>query len=87
MAEALACGLPVAISAPVNISPEVLEASAGLVFHDDTISLKNCLLQWLAIRDTDKTKMGLNARRLFIDQFDMASVCIKLISILENHAK
>jgi glycosyltransferase involved in cell wall biosynthesis len=87
VAEALACGLPVAISAPVNISPEVLEASAGLVFHDDTISVKNCLLQWLAIRDTDRTKMGLNARRLFIDQFDMASVCIKLISILENHAK
>ena len=86
VAEALACGLPVAISAPVNISPEVLEASAGLVFNDNTKSLKNCLLQWLAIGDLDRSKMGLNARQLFIDRFDMARVCVKLISILENHA-
>ena len=85
MAEALACGLPVAISAPVNISPEVLEANAGLVFNDNTESLRNCLLQWLAIGDLDRAKMGLNARRIFIDRFDMASVCIKLISILKYH--
>ena len=85
VAEALACGLPVAISAPVNISPEVLEASAGLVFDDNTKGLTNCLLQWLAIANLDRTKMGLNARQLFVARFDMATVCIRLISILENH--
>jgi len=85
VAEALACGLPVAISAQVNISPEVLEASAGLVFNDNSKSLKNCLLHWLEMNDLERAKMGLNASQLFIDRYDMASVCIKLISILKNH--
>ena len=48
VAEALACGLPVAIAEPVNICREVAEAGAGLV-HADTVAgpPQHCSSGWV----------------------------------------
>ncbi|MCP9929761.1 glycosyltransferase [Cyanobium sp. AMD-g] len=82
VAEALACGLPVAIAEPVNISAEVAAAGAGLV-HDDTVAgTTEALRQWLALPTQDRAQMGLRAERLFREQFDFASVARQLLPVL-----
>ena len=63
VAEALACGLPVAIAEPVNISAEVAAADAGLV-HDDTVAGTTAALrQWLALPAGEKQQMGVRGQR------------------------
>ena len=83
VAEALGCGLPVAISKPVNISTEVSAASAGLIFNDNANCLKYCLNHWLEMSDLAKAEMGQNARQLFLDMFEISSVANKLLSALD----
>jgi glycosyltransferase involved in cell wall biosynthesis len=71
VAEALACGLPVAIAEPVNISGEVAEASAGLV-HDDTVAGTTAALQqWLALPEAERRAMGERGLALFAERFEI----------------
>lgn len=84
VAEALACGLPVAIAEPVNISADVLAAGAGFV-HDDTVEgTITSLRQWLALTVYEKEQMGFRGEELFSQRFDFASVAMNLISVLED---
>lgn len=83
VAEALACGLPVAITEPVNISSEVVAARAGLV-HADTVSgTTQALRQWLALTSAQQQEMGQRGLQLFHDRFDFASVARNLLPVLE----
>lgn len=84
VAEALACGLPVAIAEPVNISAEVDTARAGLVHVDTTAGTTAALRQWLALPTNEHTQMGRRGAQLFADSFDFASVACALIPILES---
>jgi len=82
VAEALACGLPVSIAQPVNISAEVAEARAGLV-HDDTVAgTTEALRRWLALPAQEQQQMGLRGKQLFIERFDFASVAKALLPVL-----
>jgi glycosyltransferase involved in cell wall biosynthesis len=82
VAEALACGLPVAIAEPVNISDEVAAAGAGLVHADTVASTTEALRRWLAVPPEDKQQMGIRGAKLFSAQFDFSSVAKKLLPVL-----
>jgi glycosyltransferase involved in cell wall biosynthesis len=82
VAEALACGLPVAIAEPVNISNEVAAAGAGLVHADTVASTTEALRRWLAVPPEDKQQMGIRGAKLFSAQFDFSSVAKKLLPVL-----
>ncbi|MCT0208298.1 glycosyltransferase [Synechococcus sp. CS-1332] len=84
VAEAMGCGLPVAIAHPVNISSEVEKAGAGLV-HSDTIAGTTAALgQWLAMPAAEQARMGERGAQLFRDRFDFASVARNLLPVLES---
>ncbi|WP_413404208.1 MULTISPECIES: glycosyltransferase [unclassified Synechococcus] len=83
VAEALACGLPVAIAEPVNISNDVANAGAGIVFVDQTSGTKEALQKWLAMSSIAKLKMSQRALQLFSERFDFASSAKNLLSVLE----
>jgi glycosyltransferase involved in cell wall biosynthesis len=82
VAEALACGLPVAIAEPVNISAEVAAAGAGLVHADTVAGTTGALRQWLAVPPEDKHEMGIRGAKLFTEQFDFSSVARNLLPVL-----
>ena len=84
VAEALACGLPVAIAEPVNISAEVATARAGLVHVDNTAGTTAALRQWLALPIAEHVQMGRRGAQLFADSFDFASVACALMPVLES---
>jgi glycosyltransferase involved in cell wall biosynthesis len=82
VAEALACGLPVAIAEPVNISAEVAAAGAGLVHADTIAGSTEALRQWLALSTEEKQQMGTKGAKLFAKQFDFSSVAKNLLPVL-----
>ena len=84
VAEALACGLPVAIAEPVNIASEVEQAGAGLVHADTVDSTTQALLQWLKLPQAERVAMGDRAAQLFSDRFDLASVARQLLPLLRS---
>jgi glycosyltransferase involved in cell wall biosynthesis len=84
VAEALACGLPVAIAEPVNISAEVEQAGAGLVHADTVEGTTQALRQWLQLTEAERAAMGARAARLFSERFDFASVVRQLLPVLRS---
>ena len=84
VAEALACGLPVAVAQPVNISADVIAANAGIVHSDSVEGTTMALRQWLIMTPADRAEMGARGRKLFAEQFDFASVAKNLIPVFEN---
>ena len=84
MAEALACGLPVAIGEPVNISVEVSTAGAGLVYPDSLEGTSEALRDWIMIPADEQRLMGQRGKQLFHERFDFASVARILLPVLAS---
>jgi glycosyltransferase involved in cell wall biosynthesis len=84
VAEALACGLPVAIAEPVNIASEVAAAAAGLVHADTAAGTTGALRQWLALPPGEQAQMGKRGLQLFQVRFDFASVARALLPVLRG---
>ena len=82
VAEALACGLPVSIAQPVNISAEVAAAGAGFVHADTVAGTTEALRQWLAVPPDEKKQMGIRGSKLFYEQFDFSSIAKNLLPVL-----
>ena len=82
VAEALACGLPVAIAKSVNIASEVSATGAGLVHEDTVAGTKSALMQWLALGPPDRALMGQRATSLFRERFDYRFVAGSLLPVL-----
>ena len=87
VAEALALGIPVAISSQVNIYEDVVAANAGLVFDDNLNDLLLCLQKWLAFDDSAKDRMSMNASRLFNKRYNIEKVCENLAFVLSQTVK
>jgi len=85
--EALALGVPVAISSQVNIYGDVVAANAGIVFDDNYNDLRLCLLKWLALDDSAKDRMSKNASILFNEKYNLEKVCKGLATVLLQSAK
>jgi glycosyltransferase involved in cell wall biosynthesis len=84
VAEALACGLPVAIGEPVNISVEVSTAGAGLVYPDSLEGTSEALRDWIMIPADEQRLMGQRGKQLFHERFDFASVARILLPVLAS---
>ena len=84
VAEALACGLPVAIAEPVNIATDVAQTGAGIVHADTASAAEEPLRQWLAMSPLAKSEMGERGRQLFSERFDFASVGKNLLPVLQG---
>ena len=84
VAEALACGLPVSIADPVNISREVLEAGAGLVHADTVGGTSEALQQWLSLSEADRAQMGRRGRELFERSFEIGASARDLKALMET---
>ena len=83
VAEALGCGLPVAIAEPVNII-DVAAAGAGIIHADTAAGTAEALRRWLAMSSTARAKMGERGLQLFAERFNFASVARNLIPVLED---
>jgi glycosyltransferase involved in cell wall biosynthesis len=84
VAEALACGLPVAIGEPVNISGEVAEAKAGLVHADTAEGTRDALQQWLALDGAERRAMGERGRALFAERYEIKAAAAHFQQLLER---
>ena len=82
VAEALACGLPVAIAEPVNISAEVAQARAGLVHADTAAGTTGALEQWLALDGAVRRAMAERGRALFEERFEIGAAARDLRDLL-----
>jgi glycosyltransferase involved in cell wall biosynthesis len=69
--EALACGKPVLITHPVNISAELAADGAALVEPDTPQGTANLLTRWLALTPEQRANMATAARNSFITRYDM----------------
>ena len=84
VAEALGCGLPVAIAQPVNISAEVEQAGAGLVHLDTATATTEALRQWVTLDHQKRLAIAGQAIGLCWAQFVCAWVAKYLMSVLES---
>ena len=87
IAEALACGIPVASTNKVNIYEEILAANAGLISENNLEGFTKLLKSWLSLNGKEKMQIGLNAKRLFNEKFDIERSQSKLIEIIKNNTK
>jgi glycosyltransferase involved in cell wall biosynthesis len=79
VAEPLACGIPVVIAEPVNISAVIAAHRAGLVHPDTLAGTQSALNQWLHLSPKARAQMAMNGRRLFEAHFDLASTSRQLM--------
>jgi glycosyltransferase involved in cell wall biosynthesis len=82
--EAMACGKPVLISNQVNIWREIQESDGGLIGNDTKDGSIKILKDWHLLSDTEKTKMNLNARRIFENHFSGDFFAKKILDAVYN---
>jgi glycosyltransferase involved in cell wall biosynthesis len=82
--EALACGVPVLISRPVNIWREIESSGAGLVDEDTLEGCSRLLERWLALTEDDKIAMATRAIRIFQDEFEITKTAVSLIDTITS---
>lgn len=80
VAEALACGTPVAISRRVNIWREIESAAAGWVDEDTVAGVTAMLGRWLSASPADLARARVAATRCFAERFEMSGVALRLRS-------
>lgn len=80
--EALACGTPVLLGHPVNISSAVAQAGAGIAHADTLEGTSAALGQWLASSQEARKAMEVHARELFEQRFDLHQTARSLAAVL-----
>jgi len=87
VAEALACGTPVLITKKVNIWREVVQDRAGIVASDDFEGICLLLRTWLSFSSNEQQRMTENARKSFLQRFEInksaQSVVTKLLPFIK----
>ena len=76
--EALACGVPVAISDKVNIWREIAADGAGIVGHDTVDGTVTTLSQWFSRDAAQRATMRDAARRSFESRFEISGMSLRL---------
>lgn len=85
VAEALACGRPVAISDKVNIWREIEAGGAGWVQPDTQAGTTQALAHWLAATPAQLAQAGTAARVCFERHFRIEAAARRLATILAEH--
>jgi glycosyltransferase involved in cell wall biosynthesis len=84
IAEAMALSLPVLITDKVNIWREVVEAKAGVCVSDTQDDVRNGLIQMCALTSDARALMAQNARRCFVEQFDLDKNARQFLALLDT---
>ena len=84
VAEALACGLPVAISHEVNIASDVAQYNAGFTFEDTVAGTTLALDSWLLTPETEISNMRCQSIRLFSDMYNFEIVAQNIYNVLSS---
>ena len=79
--EALACGVPVLITIKVNIWREIVGEDAGLAENDDVSGISRLLERWSRLPLAQKLHMRENARRCFLNRFDIEKTSASLFAL------
>ena len=82
--EALACGVPVLISKPVNIWSEINEDGAGFVDTDDLAGTERLLRRWFDATEQERTAMRARALACFAKRFEIGRAAALLLKILSD---
>ena len=82
--EALALGVPVLISNRVNIWREIDADHAGYVQPDDLAGTVRLIERWVATSEEDRQRMRANAKKCFVDRFEIERAVDSLVSILNE---
>lgn len=82
--EALACGIPVLISRPVNIWREIESSGAGLVDSDTVDGCFRLLEQWLNLSDEARIGMAARAVESFNRHFEITQTAASLIHTIKS---
>jgi len=85
--EALACSVPVLTTIKVNIWREIVNDDAGLAENDDVSGICRLLERWSRLPRTQKRSMRQNARRCFVNRFDIAHTSAKLFALFALFAE
>jgi glycosyltransferase involved in cell wall biosynthesis len=81
--EAMALSIPVLLTNKVNIWREVQSAGAGICATDDTAGLTRGLETMCSLSSGDYVAMADNARRCFIEQFDLDKNARKMLDLID----
>ena len=84
VAEALAVGVPVLISNRVNIWREIEADGAGYIDHDDLEGTTRLIARWLGTSDHQRAQMRENARRCFLQRFEINRAAVSLLELLNQ---
>jgi len=84
VAEALACGIPVAISDKVNIWREIDSCGAGIVGADTFEGTLASLSKWLSSTPVQQDQMRERARECFERNFEIHAAARKLVEALNG---
>lgn len=80
--EAMACSRPVLISDQVNIWREIENNGGGLVEKDTSDGVRNLLVNWLSLSQTERAHMSSKARKAFLGDFSVEKAAGKLGKVL-----
>lgn len=83
--EALACGVPVLISDKVDIWQEIDEYGAAMLMRDCSESIYTALNNWFALDPEICDKMAENARRCYVDLFEVKSATTRLLEKIKEN--
>jgi len=83
--EALACGLPVAISNKVNIWREIEAERAGIVAEDTLSGTTTLLEKWLDLSVLERERMAANGLACFRKHFHIDASTDKLMTTIRAH--
>jgi glycosyltransferase involved in cell wall biosynthesis len=84
VSEALACGLPVLITYPVNIWREIEEDGAGLIAHDTQAGIADLLTRWIETPPEKRRAMGEGALRCYSSRFTIEKSAASIAAVLEE---
>ena len=70
--EALSCGIPVLISASVNIAPEIEKDGAGLIDQDNVDGTARLFRRWFSLNQKEKAEMRRKASLSFKQRFHIS---------------
>jgi glycosyltransferase involved in cell wall biosynthesis len=84
--EALACGKPVLIAQPVNISADLANDGCALVEEDTLNGTERLVTRWLALSPEQRAKMGERARKSFTTRYDMRMNAHAILQGFDNHS-
>lgn len=86
VAEALSYGVPVLISDKVNIWREIEADRAGYIEPDDLAGTTRVIQRWLHTPSAEREQMRQNARRCFMQRFEIGRAADSLLKILSERA-